>query len=612
MIAGVLAHRGDAARDPSAALGDGATERALGALRLAWRAPARAYEADGLVVVLDGFLIGAVTDLEQIAASWRQSAWEVARRLRGAFTVVVWDEAAQRGVVACDQFSLRVCLMHGPAGGPLRFSTHAGALRRLLPRAPAPDAAVIAPWIAPHYLQGHRTMMEGVDRIGAARLIELDRRGWRRRRYWRPEWRGTLDASWEELVDLLRNELRRAVGDRIEQSSRAGAILSGGLDSSVVLATAAQLEPRPELRAYSTVFPDWPTADESNRIIATTAALDVPSARFAIRPQGALRLALEQLRGVGTVPGGPGGLVERPGVQQAASDGVTVLLDGQGGDEVFGSSPYLLADRLRRADLLGALRLARRTLRYRGRRRTKLKHGAKLLLEFGVEPALPRSGRAAVARLARAYAPPQWLAERSKRALREVHTPWPWLRDERVPRWWSYHEHLLTDHVEGSALGEHIWERGVPFDIRSGAPLFDVELVELVLRIPPEVSWQRLDRSLARAAVADVLPDLVRLNRVKANIGPFYFDLLTGPDNAIIRELLLDPRARVREFADGPWVDRNVARTPTRADADWLTWTTVVWRLATAECWLRWLEDRQFPEEMLGRDDLPELAATRV
>jgi asparagine synthase (glutamine-hydrolysing) len=513
-------------------------------------------------------------------------------------------------MLACDQFSLRACLMHGPQNGPLRFSTEMRALRALLPSDPTPDAGVIAPWIAPHYLQGHRTMMAGVERVGAARLLELGSSGWSRRRYWRPEWRGTIEASWEELVELLRAELRRAIGERLDGDDRAGAILSGGVDSSVVLATAFGLRPQPELRAYSTVFPDWPAADESDRIVATTDSLGIPAARFAIRPQGALRLALEQLRDAGTVPGGPGGLIERPGVSQAAADGVRVLLDGQGGDEVFGSSPYLLADRLRRADLLGAARLTRRMLPYRRRRRSKLGDAARILLEFGVRPALPGALRAIAAR--RTQTPSEWLTELSASALREVHAPWHWLREERVPRWWAYHEHLLTDHVEGSALGEHIWQRGAPFGLRSGAPLFDVDLVEFVLRIPPEIKWQRMDRSLARATVADVLPDAVRLNRAKANIGPFYLDLLTGPDSAVMRDLLLDRRARVREFADGSWIERNVPRKPTRADPDWLMWTTVVWRLATAECWLRWLEDPGFPEELLSRADLPELSATRV
>jgi hypothetical protein len=284
-----------------------------------------------------------------------------------------------------------------------------------------------------------------------------------------------------------------------------------------------------------------------------------------------------------------------------------VLLDGQGGDEVFGRSPYLLADRLRRADLRGVARLLRRTVPNLRRRRS-LAIAARILVDFGVRPALPRRLRERGTKVEA----PAWLTATSAKVIAGTHVEWPWLQDESVPRWWAYHSYLLSDHVEGSALGEHMWERAAPFGLRSAAPLFDVGLVELVLTFPPAALWGRTDRPLARDAVAGRLPDSVRMNRVKANIGPFYLDLMTGPDNAILRELLLDPRARVREFADGHWIDRNVPRLPTRGDPDWLMWTTVVWRLATAECWMRWLEDPGFPDDQLSRPDLPEMAATRV
>jgi asparagine synthase (glutamine-hydrolysing) len=583
VIAGVIARGGD--------------------LRLEWEEPAQVREADELTVALDGFLLGPLADLEEVAAEWRRSGAAMADRLRGAFTLVVWDGRVRTGMIACDQFSLRPCLVHGLEAAELRFSTHMTTLRRMLPGDPRADAGVIAPWIAPQYLQGHRTMLAGVERVGGGRLLELGGDGWRRHRYWRPEWRDTLDASPDELVELLRAELRRAIGERVPPGEPAGTILSGGVDSSVVLATAAGLEPPRPLRAYSTVFPEWRAADESERIVATTTALGVPGTRFALRPQGALRLALEQLRDSGTVPGGPGAIVERPGVARAAADGVRVLLDGQGGDEVFGRSPYLLADCVRRANVTGAARLLRLLVPERGKRLAKVVPAARLLREFGIRPAVGRPSHAQLE--------PDWLSDTSKAALAEVHDPWPWMRRD-VPRWWAYHSYLLSDHVEGSGLGEHIWERGTPFGLRSGAPLFDVGLVELVLRIPPWAHWQRLDRSLARATVAGRLPDEVRTNRRKANIGPFYLDVMTGPDSAILRELLLDPRARVREFADPGWIDQNVARARAREDPDWLMWTTVVWRLAMAECWLRWLEDERFPGELLARGDLPELVATPV
>jgi hypothetical protein len=249
----------------------------------------------------------------------------------------------------------------------------------------------------------------------------------------------------------------------------------------------------------------------------------------------------------------------------------------------------------------------------RRRRREKVPDAIRLLLDFGVRPGLPSALRTALAAVRpRGHAAPEWVNDEAARVLKEVHTPWPWLRDEGVPRWWAYHSYLLSEHVEGSGLGEHMWERGAPFGLRSGAPLFDVELVEFVLRIPPELHWRRPDRALARATASGRLPDTVRLNRRKANIGPFYLDVMTGPDSVILRELILDPRARVREFADTAWIERNVPRAPTRADPDWLMWITVVWRLAMAECWLRWLEDDRFPETLLARTDLPEGSATAV
>jgi len=97
VIAGVLERGPATARDPASALGGDAHTRRAGALRVAWRDPASAHESDGLLVVLDGFLLGEVAGLDQVAAGWRRSGADTAERLRGAFTLLVWDEAAQAG-----------------------------------------------------------------------------------------------------------------------------------------------------------------------------------------------------------------------------------------------------------------------------------------------------------------------------------------------------------------------------------------------------------------------------------------------------------------------------------------------------------------------------------
>ena len=72
---------------------------------------------------------------------------------------------------------------------------------------------------------------------------------------------------------------------------------------------------------------------------------------------GHIRLALEYQRDWGIPSGGPGYLLERPLLERAARDGALGILDGQGGDELFGFSPYLIADRARHGKLRAAVQL---------------------------------------------------------------------------------------------------------------------------------------------------------------------------------------------------------------------------------------------------------------
>lgn len=561
-------------------------------------------EEDGLLLLLDGYLLASgPTKLRELAGRWRaDSAAALARELRGGFTLLAWDARARCGTIVCDRLSLRPCVLHRDGAGELRFSTDLPALRRLLARTPAPEPAVVVPWLAPHHAQGRRTALVGVERLGGAHLLELEADApARRRRYWQPEYRGVLEDAPAELVAQVRSGLDRAVELRLAPGEAStGVALSGGLDSSVVLAIAAGLRPVERLRTYSAVFPGWGTADESRRIVATRAALGVPGAVVAVRPQGALRLALEYLRDTGTMLPGPGLLVERPGLDRAAADGVGVMLDGQGGDETFGFAPYLLADRLRRGDARGVLALLRRIPDTRGRPTPAMLR--EMLVEFGLRPALPRRLRR---RALRHQPVPEWLFPWAGDVLAEARDPFPWLERSGVPRWWAYLAHLLTESREGSGLAEYVWHRGARHGVRSPAPMLDSDLAELMLRVPPHIAWARRNRPLARAAVAGRLPDEVRLARRKANLGPFYLSVVTGPDGVVVRELLSDPKARVREWVPAGALERQVNRSPEVGDDGWLTWVTVQWRMVVLECWLRWLEDPAWVERTLERDDLP-------
>ena len=144
----------------------------------------------------------------------------------------------------------------------------------------------------------------------------------------------------------------RATARRVSASTD-GVILSGGLDSSLIAAAAhATKRPPGRLHTYSAVFPGAPY-DESAKIRELTTALGIDGRTFQIAPQGMFRQALEYLR-IWQVPlAGMGAIVDLAAAERAGADAVSVMLDGQTGDEVLGFAPYVIADRIRRGRLLG-------------------------------------------------------------------------------------------------------------------------------------------------------------------------------------------------------------------------------------------------------------------
>jgi asparagine synthetase B (glutamine-hydrolysing) len=576
-------------------------------LQVGWTHPVVGGDDDGLLVLIDGVLWPLGSDPhERVRDGWRSEGAQFVTALRGAFTILVWDRERQVGVLASDQVSMRNCYLH-EENGTLRFSTHLPAMRRMLPRTPPPNPGVVATWLAGQsFLQGHDTMLQGVRRLGNAALLELGPRGWQRRRYWTPQWRGTATGEPSDHVAALRDGLERAIRLRADPGAPTAVMLSGGFDSSAVTAVAAQTGAR--LRAYSTVFPAHRWSDESSRINAMVEALGIPGAAAALEPQGGLRHAAEYLRDWGMVPGGPGGIVEEPLLRRAAADGLRVVLDGQGGDELFGFSPYLLADRLMEARLFSIRRLLNRIPDVPGRPdrhllRTML---VDFMLDGALDPRLQRL-RQRLPGVRPPKPPPAYLRAHSKEHL-AAQGRWKWKRSG-VPRWWAWHLYLLTEAREGSQHAEYIWQRGARHGLIPAAVLLDVDLVELVLRLPPDLAWRRLNRPVARAAVRDVMPAEVLANTTKANIGFFYLDLMTGADYAIARELLLDPDARVLEWVDPVALRELVERRPSHRDSQWLGWMTPYWRLLTGELFLRWLEDASWLDRFLERDDLPSIEA---
>jgi asparagine synthase (glutamine-hydrolysing) len=286
-----------------------------------------------------------------------------------------------------------------------------------------------------------------------------------------------------------------------------------------------------------------------------------------------------------------------PLLDRAGADGITLMLDGEGGDELFGLSPYLLADRLAHGRWLSAARLA---AQFPGSARpAAARRVTRLLWRYGVKGAVPARAHQAVRRIRGAdrYAP-RWLLPTTRATWfgTELNAAW---KTADGPRWWA----ALVDGVifgPGPALVyEQSRRRAALSGLEACHPLVDVDVIELMLRIPPAWAFdRRASRPLLREVVAGALPDEVRLRRDKSSFDALFHRLLAGRELRVVRELLGSPAAEVGAYVDLSTVHRELLDPPA---SGLQTWAISVWRLLTAECWLRSQADPEFSTRWASR-----------
>lgn len=532
------------------------------------------------------------------AAAYGRWGAEMPSRLRGAFAVLVWDRARSDGLVAVDQLGAR-SLVYRQAGASLTFATELRELLPLLETAPPPRERAAVRWLVDGVLETDETLFTGVRRLPGGHLLRLGTEGARPERYWEPSPPGPQRIDRDAATRRLGSALGRAVARGASRGEPTGILLSGGLDSSSVAAFARAAGAR--LVAYSVVFPEQPAADEAALVTERATALGLPTRRLAFRSGSALAAGLRHLDAWRVPPPSPNLFFHEPLLRLARSDGIVTMLDGQGGDELFGASPYLLADRLRAGRVAAASALARA---YLGPRNAAVPAARReVMRRFALKGALP-SGvhRAMRSRLPARYTP-AWLTPAGAAAYGGGPSTWAW-KEFSGPRWWAYLSDVVSRGRERAGVHDSLRHLFASAGLCGAHPLLeDVDLVEETLALPPELAFDaRLDRPLLRAAVAGLLPDAVRLREDKSYFNDVLAAALHGADDPPLRRLL-GQRAETRRYVRAELVDRLRA-TPTGRRGGPASF--LLWRLAMVECWLQTLADPGFPAKALDAWGLAE------
>lgn len=280
------------------------------------------------------------TDTEVLVHGYEEWGIEgLCRRLRGMFAFGLWDEHRRQLYVARDRFGEKP-LFWARCAGRVLFASSPNALIPLLPeRKPDPEALVA--FLHLGWIPSELCALRGVRKVLPAQFVTITERAETASSYWRlsynPRYGRTAD-QWMEEIDAT---LSDAVRGQLQSDVPLGGFLSGGVDSSYVVALGAQHQPG--LRSFS-MKPDEPEYDESRYAQAVARHLGTDHHQLEL-DRSALGCLDDLLAEFGE-PFADSSAIPCYLLSKLTRRHVTVALTGDGGDEVFAG--YHDISRLRR------------------------------------------------------------------------------------------------------------------------------------------------------------------------------------------------------------------------------------------------------------------------
>ena len=272
------------------------------------------------------------SDTETVIHAWEQWGPDCLARLNGFFALAIWDRNRGQLFLARDRLGKKP--MHYawlPQGG-LAFASELAAFKPLAGVDRSLRADAIDDFFALGYVPDPATIFRGIQKLSAGHFMLVQRDGSTHgpQRWWRPD-TAVLRISEAEAVADLQARLLECTQLRLISDVPLGAFLSGGVDSSGIVATAAGLV-RGALSTFTIGFDGSEDETPYARMISTRYGTDQHEARAAAIDY--IDAAREQARIFGE-PFGDQSSVPTHRVCALARQHVTVALSGDGGDEVF-------------------------------------------------------------------------------------------------------------------------------------------------------------------------------------------------------------------------------------------------------------------------------------
>ncbi|MBI3463903.1 MAG: asparagine synthase (glutamine-hydrolyzing) [Planctomycetes bacterium] len=344
-----IAHRGPDAQGFWSAPGVGLVHRRLSIIDLAGGDQPIGNEDGSVQVVFNGEIynfqelraaleakghrLRTRSDTEVLAHLYEEEGEKLVERLRGMFAFALWDQPRRRLLLARDRLGLKPLYVYRDAekllfGSELKaILAHPGIEREI-------DVAALDDYLALGMVPGSRSIFRRVEKLSPAHVLVFRPRALDAapHRYWRLDIEPDHNPTAEEWQESIRAKLDETVKLHLIADVPVGAFLSGGIDSSIVVARASRLSPEP-LQTFSIGFQE-------------DSFSELPYARQIAQEHGTRHVEqivtpdsvalLDELTRYYDEPFADSSAIPTFLVSRLASRSVKVVLSGDGGDEAFG------------------------------------------------------------------------------------------------------------------------------------------------------------------------------------------------------------------------------------------------------------------------------------
>ena len=523
-----------------------------------------------------GHVFRTRSDTETIVHGYEETGDRVVDDLRGMFGFALWDARRERLLLARDRFGQKPLYVWEHDGG-IAFASELKSLLEM-PRFRARlDRDALLRYLALGYVPDPLCIYAGVRKLRPGHVLVWERNApvgarTRETQYWSPVRAPLEGITEEEAVAELRRRLADAVECHLESDVPLGAFLSGGVDSSAVVAQMARLSPG-RVKTFTIGFEEagYNEAPDARRVAE---ALGTEHTELVVRPDA--DLLIDQLALAFDEPFADSSALPTYLVSKLAREHVTVALSGDGGDELFGGyTRYHIVrqPRVRSRVASGAVRSVVRALPHGTRGRnyllnlTRSERG-----RFASTVAFPlRADDGGVV-------PPRFAP--SELDLEQLFAP----EFDALGGHDFFAQMALIDvmsYLPGDILTK-VDRMSMAVSLEARVPLLDHEFAEFALALPSALKARGgRGKYIFRRALEGLVPEFV-FTKPKSGFGIPLDSWFRGPLRHRLSALQASD-APLQEFADRSATDRLVSEHLSgRRDH-----SHALWRLLVLDLWLR-------------------------